>query len=382
MPGQRVLGVALDGLQQRPLVAALRHPQRHPAAPAGGEPVGERVGVAGQLGDEQLAGHVGLALLAAVHLGAEVVHEVAGAQLLGLLHHPAALAAHPAAADVEHLHGGFERVVGEGDHVGVGAVAEHHGLLLHGPAQRRDVVAQAGGPLELQLLAGVEHLLLQPADHGVGAARHEVAETVDDLPVLVGGDAADARRGALADVTEQAGPADLPGPLEHPGRAGPRREDAQQQVERLADRPGVGVRPEVAHALALDAPHHLQPGVFLVECDREIGVRLVVAVADVEPRVVLLDPGVFLLERLDLGGDGDPVDRLGGEDHLPGALVQADRVGEVGVEPAAQVARLADVDHPAGAVAEAVDPWRLRDGAGRGTVRRGVSHAVKPSPHP
>lgn len=356
VPGERVLRVALDRLHERPLVAALGHPQRHPAAPVAGKPVGQRVGVGGQLGDQQLAGHVRLAVLAAVHLGAEVVHQVAGAQLLGLLHHPAALAAHPPVADVEDLHGGFQRVVGEGHHVGVGAVAEHHGLLLHGPAQRCDVVAQPRGPLELQLLAGLGHLPFQLADHGVGAAGHEVAEAVDDVAVLVGGDAADAGRGALADVPQQAGPAHLTGPLEHARGAGPRREDAQQQVEGLADRPGVRVRPEVAHPLALGAAHHLQAGVLLVEGDRQVWVRLVVAVADVEPGVVLLDPGELLLERLDLGGDGDPVHRLGGEDHLPGALVQVDRVGEVRVEPAAQAPRLADVDHPAGAVTEAVDP--------------------------
>lgn len=204
-------------------------------------------------------GHVGLAVLAAVDLGAEVVHEVAGGQVLRLLHHPAALAADLPVADVEDLHGRLERVVGERDHVGVGAVAEHHCLLLHGPAQGGDVVAQPRGPLELQLLAGLGHLAFELADHRVGAPGHEVTEAVDDLPVPLGRDVADAGRRALADVAEQAGPPDLAGPLEHPGGAGAGREDAQQQVERLADRPGVRVRPEVAH-FALRAAHHLQPG--------------------------------------------------------------------------------------------------------------------------
>ena len=84
-------------------------------------------------------------------------------EVLGLLHHPAALAADPAAADVEDLDRGLQRVVGERDHVGVGAVAEHDRLLLHRPAQRGEVVAQPGGPLELQLARRPGHLLARAA---------------------------------------------------------------------------------------------------------------------------------------------------------------------------------------------------------------------------
>ena len=64
----------------------------------------------------------------------------------------------------------------------------------------------------------------------------------------------------------------------------------------------MGVRAEVADALALGAAHHLDPRVLLVERDGQVGVALVVAVLDVEPRVELLDPGVLELQRLDLGG--------------------------------------------------------------------------------
>ena len=79
-------------------------------------------------------------------------------------------------------------------------------------------------------------------------------------PVLLGVDPTDAGRRALADVAQQARAADLAGALEHPGAAGARREDPQQQVDGLADRPGVGVGPEVADALALGAAHHLIRG--------------------------------------------------------------------------------------------------------------------------
>ena len=44
------------------------------------------------------------------------------------------------------------------------------------------------------------------------AMKSQKSSTI--APVLVGADPADARRGALADVAEQARPADLAGPLE------------------------------------------------------------------------------------------------------------------------------------------------------------------------
>ena len=185
--------------------------------------------------------------------------------------------------------------------VGVGAVAEHDGLLLHRPLEGPDVVAQPGGPLVLLVGRGACISFSSRRRYGLvwPAMKSQKSSTI--CAVLLGVDPADAGRRALADVAEQARPADLAGPLEDPRRAGAGREDAQQQVEGLADRPGVGVGAEVAHALALGAAHHLQPRELLVQRDGEARVALVVAVLDVEPRVELLDPGVLQLQRLDLG---------------------------------------------------------------------------------
>ena len=146
------------------------------------------------------------------------------------------------------------------------------------------------------------------AHHAVGPAGQEVAEVVDDVAVLVGGHPADAGRGALVDVAEQAGPPDLAVPLEDPGGARAGGEDAEQEVERLADGPGMGVRAEVADALAPGAAIDVQPRELLVQRHREHRVGLVVAVADVEPRIELLDPVVLELQRLDLGADHRPLD--------------------------------------------------------------------------
>ena len=49
-----------------------------------------------------------------------MLDQVTGVEVLDLVDHPAPLTAHPAAAHVEDLHRGLERVLGEGDDVGAG----------------------------------------------------------------------------------------------------------------------------------------------------------------------------------------------------------------------------------------------------------------------
>jgi hypothetical protein len=71
--------------------------------------------------------------------------------------------------------------------------------------------------LELLGPGGLAHLGFEAPDEAVGLPGHEVAELLGQQPVLGLADPAHARRRALADVAEQAGPPDLPGPLEHPG---------------------------------------------------------------------------------------------------------------------------------------------------------------------
>ena len=88
-----------------------------------------------------------------------------------LVDHPAPLAAHPSAAHVEDLHRGLELVLGERDHIGVGAVAEHDGLLLHRAPHRLEVVAQPGRELEIEFVARFMHPALDALHHQVGLAR-------------------------------------------------------------------------------------------------------------------------------------------------------------------------------------------------------------------
>ena len=222
------------------------------------------------------------------------------------------------------------------------------------------------------------HLPLDALGELGGVAGHEVAEVLGDLPVLLGVDAPDAGGGALVDVAEQARPAALVGALEDAGATGAHREDAQEEVEGLPDRPGVAEGAEVAGALALGPAHHLGAGELLTERDGQEGVRLVVAVLDVEPRVELLDPAVLELERFDLGRDDGPLDAGAGPDHRGRARVQGVDVLEVGGQPRAQRLGLADVDDPAVLVAEPVHPRVDRDLPWPGAVRRRVSHRGHP----
>ena len=324
---QRFLRVARHGLKQRLLVPALRHPQADPAAAAAAQPFLHGGGRRRQDRDEHLArdaapGQPGIFLavagaaprptprppphclfscgrrhgVLAVDLAEELLHQFARGHVLDLVHHPAALAANPAAAHIEHLHGGFELVLGERDHIAVGAVAEHHGLPLQRPVQRLDVVPQPRGALVLLGLRRLAHLRFEPLGEPGRLPGHEVAEILGELPVPFLADLAHARRRALADVAEQARPADLPGALEHARRTGAHREHPQQRVHGLPDRPRVRVRPEITGAAPLGAPHHHDPRVVLAERDRQVGVALVVPVPDVEPGAELLDPGVLQLQ--------------------------------------------------------------------------------------
>ena len=370
---ERVLGIALDRLEQGPLVTPPGHPKVDVGAAQPAEPLGHLVGVERQLRHQHLA-RDGLGRRA-VDLQQQAFDQVGRADVLDLLDHPTALAAHPAAAHVEHLDGGLELVLGQREHVGVGRVGQDDDALLQRPLQCPDVVAQPGRPLEVQVGRGLAHLALETAGEPPGVAGHEVAELSGQGPVLVGSDAADAGRRALVDVAEQTGPADLLGAAEHPVAAGADGEHAQQQVDGLADRPGVAVGAEVPGALALVTAHHLHPRDVVAHRHREVGVGLVVAVLDVEPRVELLDPGVLELQGLDLGAHHGPLDAGRRGDHRLGPRVQRGQVLEVRGQPRAQALGLAHVDHPALGVAEPVDPGAYRDLARGGSVGRRVCHS-------
>ena len=332
-------------------------------------------GRAGALRARRARGRAGHRVVA-VDLAQELLDQFPGGHVLDLVHHPAPLPADPAVAHVEDLDRGFQLVLGERDDVAVGAVPQDHGLLFQRALERLDVVAQPGGPLEFLGPGGLAHLGFQAADEPVGLPGHEVAELLGQQPVLGLADPAHARGRAFADVAEQARPPDLAGPLEHPGRAGPDREHPQQRVDRFPDRPGVRVGPEITNPAPLGAAHHHDPREVLAHGHGQVGIALVVPVADVEPRVELLDPGVLQLERLDLGGHHGPVDLGRGAQHGLGPRVQAGEIREIGIQPLPEILRLSHVNDPAVRITEPVHTRRLGDGPGRWPVGVRICHPV------
>ena len=290
----------------------------------------------------------------AVHRLEDAVDELAGCQLLDLVEDEPLASDDAAATDVEHLHRRFEIVLGDADHVDVLVAIGDHLLLGDRLAHRREPIAQARRTLELELARGRPHRGLEALDDLVGVARQEVTQLVDELPVRHLIDLADARSGALLDVEQQARAAESVVLVELGRAARADREAAQQEVERVADRVGVGVRPEVPRALALAAAHHERPRPLLVDGHREERVALVVAQPDVEPRVVLLDQRELEHQRLDLVAHRRPLDRLRRLDHLTGARVEVLRRLEVVREALAKAGRLADVDHAAVGVLELI----------------------------
>ena len=301
------------------------------------------------------------------------------ARVAGLLDDPASLTANTAATHVEHLHRGFQVIVGECDNVGIGAVSEHDRLLFQYPLNRTDVIAQPRRPLKVEFCSGGIHLALQITGKAVGPARQEVTEVTHDPAMFLRADSADTGRRAFIDIAEQTGTFDLPVPLEHSAGTGTRREDPGQQIQRLPDRPGVRVRSEVAHTFAARAAIDHQPRELLVEGHRKHRIGLVVAVADVEPRIEFLDPVVLELQCLNFGADHRPLHFRGGGHHLAGAGMQAGDIGEVRRQPAAQALGLPDVDHPAADIPETVDAGFDRDGTRRRAVRRRIGHADQAS---
>lgn len=138
---QGLLGVAPDRRHQVLLVATLRNPQGDLGAAALAQPLCDGVRVLRQGGDEHLLGD-GVAALLPVQLLKRVLDQARRLHCLDLVGDPAALAADPAAADMEDLYGGLQLVLGDGDQVGVGGVGEHDRVLLHRAAQGAYVVTQ------------------------------------------------------------------------------------------------------------------------------------------------------------------------------------------------------------------------------------------------
>ena len=338
--GERLLGVEPHGVRELGFVAAARRLQADRPSPAFSEPFLELERILGQPrnpyfrrdgtergvcavvhtarglghGDDVVELHV------AVDLQHEVRNDLGQLKAADLVAYPRLLAADPAAADVEDLHGRFDLVEGDAENVDVKVLVQNDDVALVDRFERRYFVAQPGGRLVFFCVGRLEHPFAPRRYRLRAAAFHESDEAHGRFAMLFGRDLFDARRAAFSDVSEQAGAAQAPSLVELAFRARTHGEHAQQLVERFAYRPHFRVRAEVARSLPVLLAGHPHPGIFLAQRDRQVGIGLVVAENDVEGRRELFDPQVFEGERLDLGPDDHPFHVLGRVDHGANAV--------------------------------------------------------------
>ena len=136
-------------------------------------------------------------------------------------------------------------------------------------------------------------------------------------------DVADAGREAALDVEVEARDAAVPPGLRPLAR--PVAEDAVQHVQRLAHLLRVRVRPEVDDAAPVPLAREHDARVVVLDRDRDVRERLVVAQPHVERRPVALDEVLLEVQRLDLVAGDDRLDVGDALDELvdPGAVVAA-----------------------------------------------------------
>ena len=190
------------------------------------------------------------------------------------------------------------------------------------------------------------------------AAAQEAAHLVDDARTRLV-DAADAGRRAALDLVLQAGPRARG---EHAVGAGAQRKGALQGIERAVDRGGRGEGAEILVARLARAAMLGELRPFGVAADHDVGKRLVVAQQHVEARPEALDQVVLEQQRLGLAAGDRELHGRRRRHHADQARGEPGRLG-VGGDPAAQRARLADIEHLAVGRDHAVDAGLARQRA-------------------
>src|SRR5699024_1493895 len=371
---ERFLRVLRHGLQHGLLLSPLGHAHRHSGTAQLAEPALQGAEIRRQGVDEDLL-RDRFGIETGIRLAQVVGGQFRRRVIVGAFDDPSALAADASLPDVEDLHGGLEFFGHEGEDVAVGADGQDNGGFVEDLLQSGDLVAQTSGAFVVEVGRGGRHLLLPVADESAGVSGHEVRDAAGQFPVLLLADVTDAGSRAFVDVAEQAGATTAFGTTVDAGGAGAHREGLEQQVQRILDGPHLGEGAEVLDALATLPAGDIGPRNLLVHRDRKVGVGLVVAEHNVEPRFVFVDPRPLELEGFDLGVDDGPLHGVRGMDHRRGPRMQLGGIREVRVEPIAEVLRLPDVDHPPVGVPELVDPGRGGDRPRGRTVAGGFWHS-------
>ena len=205
---------------------------------------------------------------------------------------------HLAVADREQLDRGLVVLSRQADDVELGPGEPRHLLALHRPLDGPDLVAQDGRSLVLEAVRRRAHLGLEGLDERLLTTLEEELHLRDVGAVRVLRDRLDARTLALLDVVQEARPLERPLAVLDVDRAGPEREQPPDQVHRLVDAHGGGIRPEVAAAVVRELPGPLDAREVVGQRDLDVRVALVVLEPDVEPWLEPLDEVGFEEECL------------------------------------------------------------------------------------
>ena len=155
-PGQALLRVALGKLQHAARLAALRHPQMHPAPRPAREILLEQVRFIWQHREQNLARDVGALQVVLLDKGR---HAGLRRLELGPLKEEAVCQGQPPVSDGEHHHGGVLVVKAQADDIALHIWRIHHLLALLELLQRLQTVAQPRRLLKAQLLGSLLHTL-------------------------------------------------------------------------------------------------------------------------------------------------------------------------------------------------------------------------------
>ncbi len=260
-----------------------------------------------------------------------------------------------AAAHHRQVHAGASAAHDGGDDVRVDVLRRLHRLPGLHPRERAEPVAQLRRLLEPQLGRRRMHLRLDVGQHLALAALQEARRGLDILGVAARIDQPHARRAAAADLVQQAGPRPV---REHRVLAGAQPEHLLQRLDRLAHRPRVRIRSEVAVA-PVDGTPVVDDARELVAGELQVRVRLVVAKQDVVARRRRLDQVVLEQQRLGLGARHRGLDAHDALEHVRDARALL-AAREVRGHPLLQVARLADVEHRVAGADHPVDARTVR----------------------
>ena len=259
----------------------------------------------------------------------------------------------------------------EAEDVGVFVVGGGDALLVLGLVDGDDLVAEAGGELELHVFGGLGHALVEAFFELVGAAFEEELDVADGLFVDVGGgEAVDAGAEAALNVELQAGAGVVAGEVD---LAGGDQEGAVDEVDEAVGEVAGEVGAEVLAAIFAELACDKDLGVAVAQGEFDVGVGLVVAKEDVEAGLALLDEVVFKGEGFALVVDGDVVDVDGLAHEGAGFGIALRGFEEVGADAGAEVFGLADVDDLALGVFVEVAAGLGGDGADFGEEVHGMA---------